>query len=120
MAFAPHPLEIKLPDRMNQTIYYRSVHNKENPYLQISRALIQDDRLSAIAVGLMVLILSNNDSFVLNVGHLKKVSKLTKTQFYKAWDSLQEYQYVLQRKSGKNSWHYIVNEAPITINQSIT
>ena len=115
MAFAPLVLEIKLPDRMNQTIYYRSVHNKENPYLQISRALIQDDRLSAIAVGLMVIILSNNDSFVLNVGHLKKVSKLTKTQFYKAWDSLQEYQYVVQRKSGKNSWHYIVNEAPITI-----
>jgi len=77
----------------------------------ISRALIQDRRLSAISIGLMAKILSNSDDFFLNVSHLKHVSKLTKTQFYRAWNELQEYQYIIQRKvDGKGTWHYIVNE----------
>lgn len=97
---------------MNQTTYHRSHHDENNPYLRINRFLVQDTRLTAIAVGLMAIILSNNDSYVLYAGHLKKVSRLTKTQFQKAWNDLQEYQYVIQKKSGKNSWHYIINEAP--------
>ena len=97
---------------MNQTAYYRLDHNKSNPYLKISRSLVQDKRLTAIAVGLMVKILSNSDNFVLNASYLKQVSQLTKTQFYKAWNDLQKYQYVIQKKVGKGSWHYIVNEDP--------
>jgi len=99
---------------MNQTTYHRSVHNTNNPYVRISRSLIQDRRLSALAVGLMAIILSNSDNFILNVGHLKKVSQLTKTQFYKAWNALQEYQYVILKQSGKNTWHHIINEDPNT------
>ena len=97
---------------MNQTEYYRMNHNKSNPYLKISRSLVQDKRLSAIAVGLMTIILSNSDNFKLNVSYLKQVSQLTKTQFYNAWNDLQKYQYVIQKKVGKGSWHYIINEDP--------
>ncbi len=96
---------------MNQTTYNRVGHNRKNPYVMISRALTQDKRLSAISIGLMAIILSNNDDFVLNVSRLKRVSKLTKTQFYNAWNDLQEYQYIIQRKvDGKGTWHYIINE----------
>ena len=85
-------------------------HNNKNPYLKISRSLVQDRSLSAIAIGLMSIILSNNDSFTIKVGYLKMVSKLTRTQFYNAWNDLQKYQYVIQKQSGKNSYHYIINE----------
>jgi hypothetical protein len=100
---------------MNQTTYFRMEHDKKNPFVIISRALTQDRRLSAISIGLMTIILSNSNDFHLNVRYLKNVSRLTRTQFYKAWNELQEYQYVIQKQEGKNSYHYIINENP-TIN----
>ena len=96
---------------MNRTTYNRMDHNRKNPYVMISRALTQDNRLTAISIGLMAIILSNRDEFILNVSHLKRVSKLTKTQFYSAWNDLQEYQYIIQKKvDGKGTWHTIINE----------
>jgi len=98
---------------MNQTTYNRVDHDRKNPYVMISRALTQDKRLSAISIGLMAIILSNSDEFILNASHLKRVSKLTKTQFYKAWHELQECQYLIQKRvDGKGTWHYIINENP--------
>ena len=95
---------------MNTTIYNRASHSKHNPYTLISNQLIKDSRLNAIAIGLMTLILSNNDTYIINVGTLKIQSGLTRTQFYNAWNLLQEYQYVIQHRDGKSSWQYIINE----------
>ncbi len=111
--FAPFLFGAKMNrSKMNQTTYHRMQHNKEHPYVMISRSLVKDNRLSASAIGLMSIILSNRDDFILNVSHLKRVSQLTKTQFYKAWNTLQEYQYIIQKINGTGSWHYIVNENP--------
>ena len=97
---------------MNKTTYNRVKHNKDTPYLKISRALVQDPRLTAISVGLMTIILSNNDSFILNVSHLKRVCGLTRKQFYDAWNQLQQYQYIVQHRDGQHSYQYIINENP--------
>ena len=82
----------------------------KNHYLKISSKLISDNRLNATSVGLMCMILNNSDSYVINVGVLKSISGLTRNQFYNAWNSLQEHQYVIQQRKGKNSYEYIINE----------
>lgn len=104
---------------MNTTKYHRSAHDNENPYLKISSRLITDKRLTAISVGLMCQILNNSDLYIINVAVLKSRSGLTKTQFYHAWNSLQEYQYVIQQRKGKNSYEYIINENGDSLSDSL-
>lgn len=95
---------------MNTTFFYRSTHNIVNPYLKLSSKLIKDDRLNAISIGLMCIILNNNDNYVINAVYIKKISKLTKNQFNNAWNTLQKYQYIIIKYVGNHSWHYIINE----------
>jgi len=95
---------------MNTTIIHRMKHDKLNYYTKISRKLLQDKRLSVIAIGLMCMILSNNDKYIINVANLKISSKLTRKQFYDAWNKLQELQYVIQSRTGKNTYNFIINE----------
>ena len=96
--------------KMNTTIYHRANHDMKDPYLKVSSKLISDKRLSTISVGLICQILNNSDSYIINVSVLKKRSGLTRNQFYNAWNSLQEHQYVIQQRKGKNSYEYIINE----------
>lgn len=88
----------------------RAPKDTENLYLKISVKLLMDERLSFSAKGLMCFILNNKDTFPLSITYLKKASKLSRKQFYDAWNSLQEYKYIILHNNGKRSWSIIVNE----------
>lgn len=94
----------------NETQYNRAKNDgMANNYVKLSQKLLQDDRLSSTELGIMVRILSNCDTFVLNACHIQRTSKLTDTQFKKAWNRLKELGYLKNsRIQGGYSW--TVNE----------
>ena len=103
----------------NQTVYYRAVHDKENTYTTISNQLIQDSRLTASEKGLMLMILSNSDKYILNRIHLERESKLTSTKFKEAWNNLKKNGYVERiDKKGYRIW--CINELPSASQYSST
>ncbi len=95
---------------MNTTTINRSTHDPTHPYLKVSNQLLRDKRLNVSAIGLMCAILSNSDTYIINSTYIKRMSGLTRTQFYKAWDQLKSCQYIIEKQTGKGSWDYIINK----------
>ena len=56
---------------MSEMIFQRSPHDKQNPYSQISRALIQDELISPECRLLIIYLLSMKDGFKININHLR-------------------------------------------------
>ena len=50
----------------------RTVHNKENPYVQLNKKALWDDRLSLKAVGLWARCMSRPDDWRFNISELAK------------------------------------------------
>ncbi len=84
-------------DYKNKTVYIRESYNDEHPYTIISNHIVKDERLTATEKGLMLMILSNDNSYVLNSSYLQKESGLGKVQFNKTMKRLQELGYLLKR-----------------------
>lgn len=94
----------------NQTTYNRAKHNKKHPYDTISKKLIRDKRLNATAVGLMSIILSNSDSYIINRNDILNRSNLNSNQFKVTWKMLMDYKYIVAIYEGNHKWSYIINE----------
>jgi len=95
---------------MNTTTFKRKLHNKDTPFALISQTLLQDRRLSIIAIGIMSFLLSNANNYVVYVDVIKNIGKLTDTQFSNAWKMLQKYKYIETINKGRGCWHIIINE----------
>jgi hypothetical protein len=55
----------------NKTKFIRTPKNRGNLFVRISKALIDDERLSVIDIGIMNKILSKPDDWILNKGLLQ-------------------------------------------------
>jgi len=94
----------------NQTKYNRSMHNEDNTYTLVSDLLIKDKRLSIIEKGIMVSILSNDDSYIFNSTYFKKDLGIGDDKYNKAIANLITCGYIVKNKvQGGIQW--IFNEA---------
>ena len=78
----------------NKTVYIRESYNEEHPFTIISNHLVKDERLNASEKGLMLMILSNRNDYILNSSYLQKESGLGKTTFNKSMRTLQKVGYL--------------------------
>lgn len=51
----------------------RTEHNRENPYVQIHKKMLEDPELSWAAKGLLTYLLSRPDNWKISVEHLAKI-----------------------------------------------
>ncbi len=98
---------------MNTTKIVRSKRDKENPFTRIANSILN---LKADEVGIMLQILSNSDSWVINKDVVWKRSKLGERRFDRAWNHLKGLGYIevekRPMKNGKFCYHYIIHEVP--------
>lgn len=78
----------------------RTLHNHENPFVQINKRALWDDQLSLEAVGLWTRLLSRPDNWQVNVSELVKSCKCGKNKIYRMLNELiaQGYAYRYQSK----------------------
>jgi predicted transcriptional regulator len=104
---------------MNTTKFIRSKRDIDNPFTHISNSIAN---LKADEAGIMLQILSNADSWVINKDVVLKRSKLGKTRFTKAWNHLKELGHITLKKlpieNGKFCYQYTIYEIPEVQNPS--
>ena len=100
-------------DYKNKTVYIRESHNDEHPYTVISNHIVKDERLTATEKGIMLMILANNNSYVLNSSYLQKESGLGKVQFNKTMKRLQEHNYLLKKPLKSGGYKWIIMESTL-------
>lgn len=94
----------------NKTKYNRAMHNKENPYCLISKQLINDNRLNIIEIGIMIQILSNDDTYIFNSTNFKKKLGIGDDKFNKSIKNLIKYGYIVKNKiQGGIQWTFNEN-----------
>lgn len=107
----------------NTTVYNRAAKDSQNTYTKISSFLINDDRLSAAELGILIKILKNNDNYVFNKNYVQKQSKIGRDQFNKCIQHLKELGYLASKKI-QSGCAWTVNEIstiknPLTENQCV-
>jgi len=95
----------------NQVNFKRGIHDKENYYVMISEKLSKDKRLNFFEIGLMVHILSNDDSYIINSTYLQKESGFGKDIFNKSMKHLSELGYI-RKKRIQCGFKWFINEVP--------
>ena len=107
----------------NKTTFLRTPKNRGNLFVRTSKALIDDERLSVIDIGIMNKILSKPDDWILNKGCLQSASGIGEILFNNSWDNLKECGYITQKKVIDNrkviGWEYTIIEKPIPRNQGM-
>lgn len=97
----------------NQTIYIRESYNEEHPFTIISNHIVNDENLSAIEKGIMLMILSNSNDYVLNSTYLQKQSGLGKVTFNKALRKLKNIGYLIKKPLKNGGYKWIVMESTL-------
>jgi hypothetical protein len=97
----------------NKTVYIRESYNEEHPFTIISNHLVKDQRLNASEKGLMLMILSNCNDYILNSTYLQKESGLGKTTFNKSIKTLQKVGYLLKKPLQNGGYKWIVMESTL-------
>ena len=95
----------------NKTKISRVKHLAENPYTCITNRLIQDEHLNATEKGMMLMLLSNADSYILNSTYFIQQTGLGNTQYYNCWNHLIELGYINKRQI-QGGYEWIINESP--------
>jgi hypothetical protein len=94
----------------------RVVHDKENPYVQISRAVLEDERLSWEARGVLAYLLAKPDNWTIQTEDLKRKGKCGKARILSILAELQEVGYLernrFQNESGLWRWERHIYESP--------
>lgn len=99
----------------------RVIHNRENPYVQLNKKALWDDRLSLKAIGLWAKCLSRPDNWKFNISELEKSMKEGKRAIYSAIDELIKHGYAFRyqisssdKKRGFHQIEYVFFEFSIT------
>ena len=99
---------------MEKTTYNRAVKDSTHYYTMASMELVRDERLNATELGIMIRLLSNDDSYQINKTVEQKKSRLGRQAFNKAWKHLEELGYIKSKKimkaRGGSEYHYTINE----------
>ncbi len=105
-------------EKDNRTIF-RKAHNRENPYAQISKKILRDNRLSAKAMGLMCFFLSLPDDWEINIKELVRHFSDGEKSIRAAINELVLLGYIeMQQSRGKrgrfSSTIFLIHEEPVT------
>lgn len=101
----------------------RVVHNKENPFVQLNKQALRNEKLSLKAIGLWARCMSRPDDWRFNVSEMASNGKEGKRSIYSAIDELIEEGYAIRlehyekKKDGKfngGGVEYIFFEFPVT------
>lgn len=95
----------------NTTIYNRCKKDKNNSYTIISNNIVKNKFLSYLEKGIMLILLSNDDSWAINKKQVFKESNVGETNFNKAWANLVKYNYIEMRRI-KGGVEWTINECP--------
>lgn len=102
-----------MPD-FSRTIFRTA--KRENPYVQIDKTVLNDERLSWKAKGLMAFLLSKPDDWEINIANLIKQSKDGKESVYSTITELIQYGYIVRnttRNRGRFARiEYLIFEVP--------
>ena len=96
---------------------FRHAHNELNPYAQISRNTLQDNKLSWAARGLLAYLLSLPLDWKISKKHLLKQSSVGKHGLQSIIQELEKFKYLKHRrvqdeKGRFKDWEYIIYERP--------
>lgn len=92
----------------------RAERGEMNPYTIVSNIIVRDKRLGYLAKGIMLELLSNNDSWVVVKSELFKKAQVGRKYFNEAWDSLEKYGYIHKDRI-RSGWRYTIVENPVMI-----
>jgi hypothetical protein len=76
----------------------RTVHNKENPFVQINKKALWDKELSLEAVGLWARLLSRPDDWIVRVNEISKSCKCGKDRIFRILNELIDKGYAFRRQ----------------------
>ena len=96
----------------------RTQHNRQNPYAQINKRVLEDDRLSWKAKGVLCYLLSRPDNWKTHVNQLVTVSTDQETSTRTAIAELIKAGYIqrFRRTNAKGvitAWQYVISEDPV-------
>lgn len=108
-------IEVKIIKKeiKNTTVFNRIAKDQKNAYLKISKSLINDDRLTATELAVLIKILKNNDNYVFNKNYVQKKSKIGRDKFNACIKHLKQLGY-LDSKKIQSGYAWTVNEIPIS------
>ena len=98
-----------------QTKYNRSMKDEKNFYVKISEKLVRDTNLNATAKGVMLIILANNDKYILHKSVAQKQANMGRKGFDTVWNSLMNHGYIQSEKFITKEgivYQYTINEDP--------
>jgi len=78
--------------KQKETMYCKI--KKRKSFTIIDNNLIRDERISANELGMMVWALSHTNDFIIHKISIRKISKLSRRDFDKAWKNLKNYGYI--------------------------
>ena len=93
----------------NKTTYLRSTSN----YTAVSNEATRG-KLSVGALGLLVLLLANQDTFIIHKTEIANRSEFGETKFNEYWDELVDNGFIhsLKQSKGRISYHYVIVNDP--------
>lgn len=93
----------------NKTTYLRSTSN----YTVVSKEATRG-KLSVGALGLLVLLLANQDTFIIHKTEIANRSEFGETKFNEYWDELVDNGFIhsLKQSKGRISYHYVIVNDP--------
>ncbi|SFM31022.1 helix-turn-helix domain-containing protein [Pelosinus propionicus] len=98
--------------------------NKENPFVQIYKEPLSDDRLSWKAKGIWAYLLSKPDDWVVRITDLIRRSKDSRDSVYTGLTELEKYGYLTRERCYNEKgqfmgYDYIIYEAPLPIEEVV-
>lgn len=104
---------------------FRKAHNKENPYAQISREMLQNANMSFAARGLLSYLLSLPGDWEISLKHLTSQSNLKKQGIRTLIKELENNRYIKRgakrvEKGQFNGWEFTVYEEPYEDSKNVS
>ena len=94
----------------------RRAHDKQNPYVMISRALCEDETLSLEARGLMCYLLAKPPAWQVRMADLRRTARVGRDQMQRIVKELESAGYIVRTcihgSNGRWQWESVVYEVP--------
>jgi hypothetical protein len=107
---------------MEKGTIFRTIKNRDNPFVQIHKELFENERMSWAAKGLMGYLLTKTDKWEVRIGDLLKHSTNKITALRKIIKELEQFGYMRRVKTrdsaGQFRWITEVYEEPIDVSIS--
>jgi hypothetical protein len=102
----------------NKTEYNRAVKDSGHTYTMVTNMLIRDPNLNIIEKGIMLELLSNDESYIINKTFLQKKSGIGEDTFNENWKHLQKLGYINSKRFLRGV-EWIINEVPSIVKPAL-